>query len=327
VIDVYRGQQEPVANVVDYALYIAFFPQLVAGPIVRAHDFFRDLYHWRAPDAGEQLLGVWLVVFGLVKKLVVADQFARLADAYFTHPAAFPGWLAAWSGVVAFSIQIFFDFSGYTDMAIGLAHLLGFRFPENFRRPYLASSITEFWRRWHISLSTWLRDYLYIPLGGNRGGRLKTYRNLLLTMLLGGLWHGASWNFVIWGGYHGGLLAAERALGLDPKPSLNPLRVLLTFALASIGWVFFRAATLHASLEILWRLFHGPAGHLIWPHWQLWIAVSSLVLAVAEERFEWFERLPETPAWVYSGVLAVCLLCLELIGFTDRPVPFVYFQF
>jgi alginate O-acetyltransferase complex protein AlgI len=187
--------------------------------------------------------------------------------------------------------------------------------------------MTDFWRRWHISLSTWLRDYLYIPLGGNRGGRFKTYRNLLLTMLLGGLWHGASWNFVIWGGYHGGLLAAERALGIDPKPGRNPLRVLLTFALASIGWVFFRARTLPASLEILGRLFHGPAGHLMWPHWQLWIAVSSLALAVAEERFEWFERLPETPAWVYSGALALCLLCLELIGFTDRPVPFVYFQF
>jgi alginate O-acetyltransferase complex protein AlgI len=327
VIDVYRGEQEPIVNLVDYALYIAFFPQLVAGPIVRAHDFFRDLYHWRAPDAGEQLRGVWLVVFGLVKKLAIADQFARLADAYFAHPAAYPGWLAAWSGVVAFSIQIFFDFSGYTDMAIGLAQLLGFRFPENFRRPYLASSITDFWRRWHISLSTWLRDYLYIPLGGNRGGRFQTYRNLMLTMLLGGLWHGASWNFVIWGGYHGGLLAAERALGLKPKPSLNPLRVLLTFALASIGWVFFRARTLSASLEILGRMFHGPAGHLIWPHWQLWIALASLALAVAEERFEWFERLPETPAWVYSAAIAVCLLFLELIGFTDRPVPFVYFQF
>lgn len=327
VIDVYRGEQEPITNAIDYALYIAFFPQLVAGPIVRAHNFFNDLYHWRAPDAGEQLRGVWLVVFGLVKKLVVADQFARLADAYFAHPAAYPGYFAAWSGVVAFSIQIFFDFSGYTDMAIGLAQLLGFRFPENFRRPYLASSITDFWRRWHISLSSWLRDYLYIPLGGNRHGRFQTYRNLMLTMLLGGLWHGASWNFVVWGGYHGGLLAAERALGVEPKRSWNPLRVAFTFALASIGWVFFRARTFPASLEILGRLFRGPAGHLMWPHWQLWIALASLILAVAEERFEWFEHLPETPAWVYSGAIAVCLLCLELIGFTDRPVPFVYFQF
>src|SRR5690242_14629128 len=186
VIDVYRGEQEPVRNVLDYALYIAFFPQLVAGPIVRARDFFADLYHWRAPSSKEWLRGILLVVFGLVKKVVVADQFAHVADLYFRDPVVHPGALAAWSGVVAFSIQIYFDFSGYTDMAIGLAQLFGFHFPDNFRRPYLASSITEFWRRWHISLSTWLRDYLYVPLGGNRRGLAQTYRNLMLTMLLGG---------------------------------------------------------------------------------------------------------------------------------------------
>ena len=170
--------------------------------------------------------------------------------------------------MIAFSIQIFFDFSGYTDMAIGLAQLLGFHFPENFRRPYLARSITEFWRRWHISLSTWLRDYLYIPLGGNRHGRWHTYRNLMLTMLLGGLWHGASWNFVIWGGYHGALLAWSACLAYSERRRwslVDPLRVAFTFALASIGWVFFRAATFHDSLDILGRLFSGPHGHIIWP--------------------------------------------------------------
>ena len=150
VIDVYRGEQTVIADPIDYALYIAFFPQLVAGPIVRARHFFADLYDWHAPDAREVLRGTLLVVFGLLKKLAIADQFARLADAFFRDPAAHPGYLAAWSGVIAFSIQIFFDFSGYTDMAIGLAQILGFHFPENFRRPYLARSITEFWRRWHI---------------------------------------------------------------------------------------------------------------------------------------------------------------------------------
>src|SRR5262249_13371342 len=151
-----------------------------------------------------------LVALGLTKKMALADPFAQVADGYFQHLAANPGALTAWSGTLAFALQIFFDFSGYTDMAIGMAALLGFHFPLNFRRPYLASSITDFWRRWHMSLSRWLRDYLYIPLGGNRHGTLMTYRNLMLTMLLGGLWHGASWNFVIWGGYHGALLSLER---------------------------------------------------------------------------------------------------------------------
>ena len=330
VIDVYRGEQEVITDIVDYALYIAFFPQLVAGPIVRARHFFADLYHWRAPDAREVLRGTLLVVFGLVKKLALADQFARIADAFFRDPAAHAGWIAAWSGVIAFSIQIFFDFSGYTDMAIGLAEIMGFHFPENFRRPYLARSITEFWRRWHISLSTWLRDYLYIPLGGNRHGRWQTYRNLMLTMLLGGLWHGASWNFVIWGGYHGALLAVERVFGVRERKSwslLDPLRVVITFALASVGWVFFRAATLHDSLYILSRLFSGPHGHVLMPHWLLWFVLIALLLAVLEESRGWFERLPEAPAWAYAGAIAVCLFCLELIGFSGRAVPFVYFQF
>jgi len=331
VIDVYRGQQRTITDPVDYALYISFFPQLVAGPIVRARDFFADLYRWRAPDAKEQLRGVLLVVFGLVKKLALADQFARLADRYFANPAAYPGWLAAWSGVVAFSIQIFFDFSGYTDMAIGLAQLFGFHFPENFRRPYLARSMTDFWRRWHISLSSWLRDYLYIPLGGNRRGRWRTYANLMLTMLLGGLWHGASWNFVIWGGYHGALLGAERALGIQEPGrawrGLDPLRAAFTFGLASIGWVFFRAANWRASLDVLGRLFTGPHGHIIWPHWMLWYAILALLAAAFEEAGQWFERLPTAPAWAYAAAIAVCLFCLELIGFTDRAVPFIYFQF
>jgi len=331
VIDVYRGLQPAITDPIDYALYISFFPQLVAGPIVRARDFFADLYHWRAPDSKEQLHGVLLVVFGLLKKLAIADQFARLADKFFANPAAYPGYLAAWSGVVAFSIQIFFDFSGYTDMAIGMAQLLGFHFPENFRRPYLSRGITEFWRRWHISLSSWLRDYLYIPLGGNRHGSWQTYRNLMLTMLLGGLWHGASWNFVIWGGYHGALLSVERALGAGKeRPGwrmADPLRALATFALVSIGWVFFRAATLRDSLNILGRLFTGPHGHIVWPHWMLWYAILMLLLAVLEERRQWFERLPAAPAWAYAAAIAMCLFCLELIGFTDRPVPFIYFQF
>ena len=215
VIDVYRGQQQVVRNPIDYALFICFFPQLVAGPIVRARTFFHDFFNWQPPSAEDVSRGVLLLALGLTKKMAFADQFAKVANDYFKNVSGNPGMLTAWSGVVAFGMQIYFDFSGYTDMAIGMAKLLGFHFPVNFRRPYLASSITDFWRRWHISLSTWLRDYLYIPLGGNRHGRWMTYRNLMITMLLGGLWHGASWNFVIWGGYHGALLSVERVFRGD----------------------------------------------------------------------------------------------------------------
>src|SRR5450631_1251387 len=219
VVDVYRGQQRAVRNPVDYALFICFFPQLVAGPIVRARDFFRDLWGWQPPSPEDVARGVFLIALGLTKKMAFADQFAKVANGYFGDVSAHPGALAAWSGVFASGMQIYFDFSGYTDMAIGMAKLCGFHFPINFRRPYLAGSVTDFWRRWHISLSTWLRDYLYIPLGGNRHGSVQTYRNLILTMLLGGLWHGASWNFAIWGGYHGVLLSVERLARGGGPPS------------------------------------------------------------------------------------------------------------
>lgn len=332
VVDVYRGRQQAIRNPLDYALFIAFFPQLVAGPIVRAREFFSDLYHWSRPGSDEVLRGMLLLLFGLAKKMVMADHFAAVADQYFAHVGSHPGMLPAWSGTVAFALQIYFDFSGYTDMAIGMALLLGFHFPVNFRRPYLAQSITEFWRRWHISLSRWLRDYLYIPLGGNRGGRLKTYRNLLLTMLLGGLWHGASWNFAIWGGYHGLLLSLEKA-GFVPWASrpalrwLSPVRTLFTFILVCIGWVFFRAATLHDSLQVLGQMFHAPPGHMLLGPWYLRLAGLSLVLAILEETTGWFDALAKAPAWAYAAVLALLLLSVELVGVSETAVPFIYFQF
>jgi alginate O-acetyltransferase complex protein AlgI len=331
VVDVYRREQQPVRNILDYALFISFFPQLVAGPIVRAREFFTDLWKWRKPDAGEIAHGALLIALGLTKKIVVADRFAQLADLYFKAPHAHPGALTAWSGMLAFGVQIYFDFSGYTDMAIGMAALLGFHFPVNFRRPYLAPSMTEFWRRWHISLSRWLRDYLYISLGGNRGGKFKTYRNLMLTMLLGGLWHGASWNFVLWGGYHGGLLAAERALGVEPGMGRNKWlylpRTALTFALALIGWVFFRAQTFADSRYVLSQAFAGAKGEWIIPSWENWLLVIVLTLALAEESREWFRRVAAGPAWAYGIVMASLLMTVELIAYTESAVPFIYFQF
>src|ERR1039458_6927022 len=294
VVDVYRGQQCVVRNPVDYALFICFFPQLVAGPIVRARDFFRDLWGWQPPSPDDVSRGVFLIALGLTKKMAFADQFAKVANGYFGNVAAHPGALAAWSGVFAFALPIYFGFSGYTDMAIGMAKLLGFHFPINFRRPYLAASMTDFWRRWHISLSSWLRDYLYIPWGGSRGGRWFTYRNLMFTMLLGGLWHGASWNFLIWGGYHGGLLAVERIFRGNRTPTpqwpgLYPVKAVVTFCLVLVGWVFFRAADLPQSLRILHEMFRGGTGPMLLQTWQIELAVVSLALALWEEKGGWSE--------------------------------------
>ena len=332
VIDVYRGQQKAVRDPINYALFICFFPQLVAGPIVRARDFFRDLLDWHPPAGADVAEGMFLLMLGLTKKMAFADQFAKLANGYFGDMASAPGWHAAWSAMIAFSMQIYFDFSGYTDMAIGMAKLLGFHFPVNFRRPYLASSITDFWRRWHISLSTWLRDYLYISLGGNRKGRWMTYRNLMLTMLLGGLWHGASWNFLIWGGYHGGWLAVERFLRGD-RPLREqwtwyyPFQAIGTFVLVTIGWVFFRAATLTQSVEVLHRMVSGPAGHSLLKPWHVGLILLALLIAIFEEKFEWFERLMRAPALAYATSMALMFFCLELFGVIDAQIPFIYFQF
>ena len=332
VIDVYRGQQKAVRDPIDYALYICFFPQLVAGPIVRAHDFFRDLWNWSPPDGEDVSAGVFLLVLGLVKKMAFADQFAKIANDYFQNPPVHPGMVPAWCGVFAFAMQIYFDFSGYTDMAIGIAKLLGFHFPINFRRPYLAQSITDFWRRWHISLSTWLRDYLYIPLGGNRQGSLLTYRNLIVTMLLGGLWHGANWNFLIWGGYHGCLLAVERLFRGNRPPAdrwtwIYPLKAIVTFALVLVGWVFFRAADLPQSLRVLQQMFGGGPGGTLFETWHLGLIAIALILAVLEEKLDWSDALVKAPVWVYASTLAAMLLFAEVFGVIDAAIPFVYFQF
>ena len=332
VVDVYRREQKAIRNPVDYALFIAFFPQLVAGPIVRARNFFGDLYHWKPPSADDVSRGIFLMALGLTKKMAFADQFAVVANSYFNDVAAHPGRITAWSGAFAFAMQIYFDFSGYTDMAIGMAKLLGFHFPINFRRPYLARGIADFWRRWHISLSTWLRDYLYIPLGGNRRGRWMTYRNLMLTMLLGGLWHGASWNFLIWGGYHGALLSAERALRGSRKPQcgfdlLDPVRILVTFGLVTVGWVFFRAADLQQSVHVIGQMLGGAPGKNLLLPWQIGLAAVALVIALAEEQWEAVERLMTAPAWAYAAALAAMLFCLEVFGAIDSGIPFIYFQF
>ena len=335
VVDVYRREQKAIKNPLDYALFICFFPQLVAGPIVRARVFFRDLYNWRAPSGEDRRAGILMIALGLVKKMAFADQFALLSDSYFNNFAGQPGMLTAWSGSIAFTLQIYFDFSGYTDIAIGSAKLLGFNFPPNFNRPFLAASITELWRRWHISFSTWLRDYIYIPLASGRRGELAIYGNLLITMTLGGLWHGASWNFVIWGLYNGALLSVERIWRVwrRKRPAgenvvdLHALRVVRTFLLFALAAPFFRLHGFQDAFHVLQRMFSGPPGALLFNPWQIGLALLSLILAQAEEKLKWFERLVKGPLWAYAAALTLFLLCLELFAVIETQVPFVYFQF
>lgn len=255
-LDTYRGHLTPHKRFVDYALYVTFFPQLVAGPIVRASEFLPQCANPRKAVGRQFGWGLMLFVIGLFSKVVLADAIsAPVVNAVYT-PGAPVGFASGWTGTLAFAMEIFYDFFGYSLCAIGVALCLGFELPDNFRYPYGAIGFSDFWRRWHISLSTWLRDYLYIPLGGNRSGTVKTYANLLITMLLGGLWHGASWMFVIWGGLHGTYLMTERAIrntALARSPHWRrwygrASLFALTFFLVCITWVFFRATTLeHAN--------------------------------------------------------------------------------
>jgi alginate O-acetyltransferase complex protein AlgI len=244
-IDVYRGRTRPERSFLRFAIYVAFFPQLVAGPILRAGQFLPQLGQRIHLDAAKLRSGLHLFLVGLVKKVVVADNVSPLVDHVFGAPQGFSS-VVIWIATACFAIQIYCDFSGYTDMARGASRMMGFEIPPNFHYPYLARTITDFWRRWHISLSSWLRDYLYIPLGGNRHGTLATYRNLLLTMGLGGLWHGASWNFVLWGLYQGAWLALERAFGIGEPKTEGRLRSALRWAICQylvlLGWVFFRVS-------------------------------------------------------------------------------------
>src|SRR5688500_15682155 len=264
VVDVYRGET-PAASLMDVAILQAFFPHLVAGPIVRANELLPQLRTPRDPRAVLAGPGLFLVAGGLVKKTVVADELARrVVDPVFNDPAGHSG-AEVLLAIYGFAAQIYCDFSGYTDMAIGLALLLGFVLPQNFNRPYLALSLQDFWRRWHMTLSRWLRDYLYIPLGGNRGGARKTYRNLMLTMLLGGLWHGAAWTFVIWGGIHGGALSAERWARRHWAGFHMPawLAWLVTFHVVCLAWVFFRSPDLDTAFSMLGAAFAGGPSPLV----------------------------------------------------------------
>jgi alginate O-acetyltransferase complex protein AlgI len=256
LVDVYRDSQPPQRNPVHFAMYVAMFPQLIAGPIVRYHEIADQLPAGRRDRMADLAAGFPRFALGLAKKVVVADAVAAIANAVFAAPPATVDWRTAWIGALAYALQIYFDFSGYSDMAIGLARMFGLRFPENFDRPYSAVSVTDFWRRWHTSLSRWFRDYLYIPLGGNRGGALGTYRNLVIVFVATGVWHGANWTFLAWGLYHGALLIVERVTGLarlHPDRFVAPRRA-VTLVLVVVGWVLFRSGSLGQAAALLRRM-------------------------------------------------------------------------
>ncbi len=331
IVDVYLGRTKAVRNLLDYALFILFFPHLVAGPIVRPRDFLPQLARPKAWRWSRASLGVRMFLFGFVKKAVIADRLAPLAEAVFGKPSAYSS-LSVWAGVLAYTVQIYCDFSGYSDMAIGLAHLFGFKLPQNFRRPYLAGDISDFWRRWHISLSSWLRDYLFIPLGGSRGGEWQTCRNLLIVMLLGGLWHGANWTFVAWGLYHGLLLVVCR---LTPwprwanAPRLRPLCVAATLVLVCIGWVFFRAQTFTGAGELLARMGWPTAG-MSFKGAEIAAGFLCLGMILAANaigsRVRWHRLEERWSAPVLGAGLATVLL-LATMFMPGGSLTFIYFQF
>ncbi|HET9033356.1 MAG TPA: MBOAT family O-acyltransferase [Dokdonella sp.] len=332
-IDVYRGDSPPRRNFLDYSLFIAFFPQLVAGPIVRDGEFFHELDRDRSIDFAAVRQALVLIALGYVKKIVVADNLASIVDPVFDATVA-QGFWDTLLAIYAFAFQIYCDFSGYTDIAIGCALLLGFRFPKNFNYPYVAESIQDFWRRWHMTLSRWLRDYLYISLGGNRKGPSRTRINLMLTMLLGGLWHGASWNFVIWGGLHGLYLAIERVIHKrwpgwnHDSRSMRWLRVFITFHLVCFAWIFFRAHDLAAVGQILGDLGQSPfAGFEPDRHLGLCILLGGLGWAQFLGNDSGLKRrISDSEGPLFIGAMTAAMLML--IWFTPTTTaPFIYFQF
>ncbi|HEX3316124.1 MAG TPA: MBOAT family protein [Gemmataceae bacterium] len=331
VVDVYRKKRAALRSPLDYGVYILFFPHLIAGPIVRSHDFLPQLHRLRKLSAPRVLLGVRLFLFGLFQKVALADNLAALVDPVFAHPADYES-LSIWLALLSYTIQIYCDFAGYSSMAIGLAHLLGFRLPQNFNRPYLAASLGEFWRRWHITLGTWMRDYLFIPLGGSRGGTLATCRNLLVTFALCGLWHGASWNYIVWGFSHGVILCGERLARLPAwagQRALRPLFVLWTFFLINLTMVFVRAQSLTDACVVYGRLFRFAGGQAL--SRELLVAgtvgvAGVLGVMVLSEAIRWRRLALRLPSPLQGALLASVIVAVMLLWPEDNK-QFIYFQF
>jgi alginate O-acetyltransferase complex protein AlgI len=337
-VDVYRRRIRAERNLSHFVLFILFFPHLVAGPIVRAKDFLPQVRRRKQWDWARMHLGAQFVLMGLFKKMAIADKMAEFADPIFADPGAFRS-NAVWMGALAYAIQIYCDFSGYSDMAIGSAHMLGYRLTRNFNMPYLAVNVSDFWRRWHISLSSWLRDYLFVPLGGSRGSNWQTCRNLFVTMALGGLWHGANWTFVIWGCLHGGFNVIHRGFKsfCEPRERLSAallsfpgtaLRMAVTFLAVLAGWVLFRSTSLATAMSVYHRMLVPSDGKGA-PLPGLSLFVLVLVLAVGHwvgATGMWRRWSERAPAAALGTAYAVALNLAFLLA-PDGGKTFIYFQF
>ena len=340
VIDIYRGNQS-AHSFLDFACYVSFFPQLLSGPIQRYGTIdaksettltFADQLANPTNSLSKFSYGAALFILGFAKKVLLADVTGQVADAVFAAEA--PGTLDVWFGAAAYTFQLYFDFSAYSEMAIGVGAMLGFECPRNFNAPYRANSITDFWRRWHISLSSWFRDYLYIPLGGSRKGIVRSYFNLVVVFLLCGLWHGANWTFIVWGGYHGLFLVLERLLGKRTIYSFlpRPLQIITTFAIITVGWVFFRSPNMaHAwrLLEIMFTCSEPQGGSILLGaiiytrEHLLAMAVCSLLAFQPVQAFDWAKSL----TWC-RAVILIGLFCMSLlVMLTNTFDSFLYFQF
>ena len=342
-IDVYRGVIKPLDRLIDYLFYLSFFPQLVAGPIVRARDFIPQIRRPLMVTRSMFGAGIGYIIIGLVKKAIISDYISlNFVDRIFDEPALYSGFECL-MGIYGYALQIYCDFSGYSDMAIGIALLLGFRFPKNFDAPYKSATITEFWRRWHISLSSWLRDYLYISLGGNRRGKVRTYFNLLMTMVLGGLWHGAALRFVLWGALHGVALALHKmwmavvpwakAYGKDMNPISRLLGIVLTFHIVCLGWLLFRAEDMQTVQVMIYQIAHSFNPSII-PQFVLGYkeVVALIVLGYmmhlmpsAIDR-DLQRKVANSSFWWQVALLVITAWCVMQIKSSDIQ-PFIYFQF
>lgn len=338
IVDVYRRHTRPLANFIDFALYVAMFPQLVAGPIVRFKDIW-DQLKFRTETWDGFYTGALRFCWGLSKKVLIADACGQVADAAFGLDPALLDTKTAWLGAVAYTFQIYFDFSAYSDMAIGLARLFGFQLLENFNRPYAANSITDFWRRWHISLSRWFRDYLYIPMGGNRKGEFRTYTHLLVVFILCGFWHGANWTFVCWGLYHGILLVLDRVTGLRriPLDKLVWIRRLATFILIVFGWVLFRADSLPMALHFL-KAMVTPVDfplsyelYMVLNPRNIAFMIVAAVTTLGANKLPTYESLIQTPGPLRTTIsfIFICVVLPYCGAFimAGTSNPFIYFRF
>jgi alginate O-acetyltransferase complex protein AlgI len=325
IIDAYRGVIRPTKNFFEFSCYVSLFSQLVAGPIVRFRQIEEDLENI---DHSQRLTyineGISFFLIGLFKKVLIADSLAAFVDPGFKSPATLTT-LDAWAYILGYTYQLYFDFSGYSDMAVGLGYLFGIRIPQNFNSPYKALNISDFWRRWHMSLSSWLRDYLYISLGGNRISPTRTRINLMMTMLLGGLWHGANWTFVIWGALHGAYLIIQqtwKSYSFVRIPKF--LAQVMTFLAVVVGWVFFRSSSITQAFSFLEKMFFiNIQKSLITLPFLLFLAVASLIAHLAPNSFEIDHKASEKFSLVYAGVFIICLFRI----LANENTPFLYFQF